>query len=161
MRRWAGLLVVTAMAGVLHAETLKGRVVGVADGDTLTVLVDLREVRVRLAEIDAPEKKQPFGTVAKASLAAMTFGRAVTLDVQDTDRYGRKVARVYAGEQDVNLEQVSRGMAWAYRKYARDERIMEAESDAREAGRGLWMAPGAVPPWEWRKGRRSPRPPSE
>lgn len=149
-----------AAAGGLHAETLMGRVVGVADGDTLTALVDLREVRVRLAEIDAPEKRQPFGTVAKASLAAMTFGRAVTLDVQDTDRYGRKVARVYVGTQDVNLEQVSRGMAWAYRKYARDERIMDAEGDAKDAGRGLWMME-AVPPWEWRKGRRSPRAPVE
>ncbi len=154
MRCWTGSLLLIAMAGGLHAETLVGRVVGVADGDTLTVLVNLREVRVRLAEIDAPEKKQPFGTVAKASLASMTFGRSATLDVQDTDRYGRKVARVYVGEQDVNLEQVSRGMAWAYRKYARDERIMEAEGDAREAGRGLWMAPDVVPPWEWRKGRR-------
>lgn len=161
MRRWAGLLVLVATAGGLHAETLVGRVVGVADGDTLTALVDLREVRVRLAEIDAPEKRQPFGTVAKASLAAMTFGRAVTLDVQDTDRYGRKVARVYVGTQDVNLEQVSRGMAWAYRKYVRDERIMEAEEEAREAGRGLWMARGVVPPWEWRKGRRSAQPPTE
>jgi len=137
--------------GATHAEQLSGRVVGVKDGDTLAVLVEGREVRVRLAEIDAPEKKQPFGMVSKASLSLLTFGRTVTLEVQDKDRYGRTVARVFAGDTDVCLEQVQRGMAWAYRKYLRDPRLVEAEANARGRGAGLWSFGDPIPPWEWRK----------
>ena len=141
-------------AGATHAEQFSGRVVGVKDGDTLAVLVKGREVQVRLAEIDAPEKKQPFGMVSKASLSLLTFGRTVTLEVQDKDRYGRTVARVFAGDTDVCLEQVQRGMAWAHRKYLRDPRLIEAESDARVRGAGLWSFGDPIPPWAWRKGLR-------
>lgn len=138
-----------------QAEVLEGRVVGVNDGDTLSVLIGGRAVSVRLAEIDAPEKAQPYGQASKVSLSGMTVGRGVSLDVQTTDRYGRTVARVYAEDVDVCREQVRRGMTWAYRQYLRGSRLLTDEGGARSARRGLWSDSKPVAPREWRKARRN------
>jgi endonuclease YncB( thermonuclease family) len=151
------LLCSLAFAGAANAAELRGRVVGIADGDTLTLLTDQREqVRIRLAEIDTPERRQPYGDRARQALAALTFGRAVEVEVVDTDRYGRTVGRVRAGAEDVNAELVRRGAAWVYRRYSRDPSLLRLEDDARAARRGLWALPAAerVPPWEWRAARR-------
>jgi len=95
------------LAQVAAAEDLRGRVVGITDGDTLTLLTDRRvEVRIRLAEIDTPERDQPYGTRARQSLSDLAFGKSVRVVVQGTDRYGRAVGRVFAGSQDVNAEMV-------------------------------------------------------
>ena len=100
------------------AEEIIGRIVGVADGDTLTILVNEHEqIKVRLAEIDAPEKAQPFGQRSKQSLSAMCFGKDAVLQKTDTDRYGRTVAKVYCAGVYANAEQIRVGLAWAYRKY--------------------------------------------
>lgn len=135
------------------AADLSGRVVGIADGDTLTLLTaDKRQVRVRLAGIDTPERAQPYGSRARQELSELAFGKEAEVAVQDTDRYGRTVGRVQAGGVDVNAELVRRGAAWVYRRYNRDPSLPALEADARAAGRGLWALPEAqrVPPWEWR-----------
>lgn len=144
------------------AADIAGRVVGITDGDTLTLLTDQKEsIRVRLAEIDAPEKGQPYGARAKQALSELCFNQQVTAAYVDTDRYGRTVARIRAVTLDINAEMVKRGAAWVYRKYARDPALLAIEEEARREGRGLWALPESErqPPWEWRALKRSGLPP--
>ena len=145
------------------AEDIAGRVVGITDGDTLTVLTEQREqVRVRLADIDTPERGQPWGNRAREHLSALVFDQQVHVEVRDTDRYGRTVGRVRAGSVDVNAEMVRDGSAWVYRRYARNPGLLKLEEEARTARRGLWSLPEAerTPPWEWRAAERKSRAPS-
>lgn len=131
---------------------LTGRVVGVSDGDTLTLLVEgVRQVKVRLAEIDAPEKRQPWGEASKRSLAELCYDVEAAVMVIDVDRYGRAVGRVTCRGTDANREQLARGMAWRYVKYARDPTLAPVEGEAREQRRGLWTDEAPVAPWEWRR----------
>jgi len=139
------------------AAELTGRVVGLADGDTLTLLTpERRQVRIRLGEIDTPESRQPYGTRARQVLSELVFGKDARVVVQDTDRYGRTVGRVYAGAVDVNAEMVRQGAAWVYRQYSRDAALLQLEVEAKAARRGLWALPEAerTPPWEWRAAER-------
>ncbi|TWI55458.1 endonuclease YncB(thermonuclease family) [Pseudomonas duriflava] len=155
----AALILVPWLASAQN-QTLECRVVGVHDGDTLTCLTaQKKQLKVRLGEIDTPETKQPYGTRAQQSLSALVFGKDVRLTVQDTDRYGRKVARVYQGKTDVNAEQVKSGSAWVYRQYLKDKSLLNLEAEAKAAKRGLWALPEAerMPPWEWRKADRDKR----
>ena len=138
-------------------EEYNGRVVGITDGDTLTLLVDgKRQIKVRLAEIDAPEGGQPYGNRSKQELSALTFNKEARVSVQDTDRYGRTVGRVFVGSVDVSAEMIRRGAAWVFRKYAKDVSLFKLEDEARRNKRGLWSLPESehVPPWEWRKTKR-------
>lgn len=149
---WIGaLLVAILMVGAAWAGEITGQVVGVTDGDTVRLLVDRQEIRVRLDQIDAPEKGQAFGDRSKQSLSDLVYGKTVRAATQGEDRYGRTIATIYAGELNANAEQVRRGMAWVYRKYARDPALYGIEEEARAARRGLWSDPEPVPPWEWRK----------
>lgn len=136
------------------AQTYENKVIGVSDGDTLTVLMSGRQVKIRLAEIDAPEKHQPFGQRAKQSLSDLVYGKQVMVKQEAKDRYGRVVGRVYAGGLDVNAEQIRRGMAWVYRQYNRDKSLLALEQEAKNGKRGLWLEPNAIPPWEYRHGGR-------
>ena len=130
-------------------------VVGIADGDTLTALCNNNEqVKVRLAEIDAPEKKQPFGNRSRQSLSDMCFQKQVKIKPQTKDRYGRTVARVICDGADANLEQVKRGMAWAYDKYVRDRSLYAIQDRARASKVGLWADDSPVKPWEYRRANR-------
>lgn len=143
---------VAALAGADYPRELAGKVVKVTDGDTLTVLVDKTEHKIRLAGIDAPEAKQPFGSRAKQALSDRVFGKTVQVEVTDKDRYGRLVGVVTIDGRNVNVELVSDGMAWWYRKYAPgDKSLKDAEMQAKYAKRGLWADADPVPPWEWRK----------
>jgi len=152
-----------ALALAANAETITGRVVGVADGDTITVL-DANKVRhkIRLAGIDAPEKKQPFGNRSKESLSELVFDKTVNVETSKRDRYGRQIGKVLVNGRDVNLVQVERGMAWFYRQYQRDQspndrKLYEAAEDAAKAGkRGLWRDADSVPPWEFRRNKTKP-----
>ncbi len=151
------LLCILSILSPAHAETLAGRVVGVHDGDTLTLLDDQKhQTKVRLAEIDTPESAQPYGSRAKQALSDLVFGKAVLVDVQDIDRYGRTVGRVSVNGTDVNATLVAAGAAWVYRQYARDPELLRLEAEARAAQRGLWALPEAqrTPPWEWRQQRK-------
>ena len=128
------------------------RVVSVHDGDTLTVVIEHRQVKVRLTDIDAPELRQPFGTRSKQSLSEMCFGKVAALEVRGQDRYKRSLARVTCDGTDANAEQVRRGYAWTYTRYARADSPLHAiQIEARSAHRGLWSDPASVPPWEWRR----------
>lgn len=137
-------------------ESFQAKVVEVMDGDTVGALrTDTRaHVKIRLAEIDAPEKSQPFGNQSKKSLSELVFGKVIRVDVADTDRYGRLVARLYDGKTDVNAEQVRRGMAWVYRRYNRDPAFPPLETAARAAKRGLWADAERLAPWDYRHGTK-------
>lgn len=135
------------------------KVVGVSDGDTFTCLTDENDqVKVRLAEIDAPEMDQPYGSRSKQALSDLIYSEFVKLSVQDTDRYGRTVARITRADGvDVNAEQVRAGAAWAYTKYLKDKSLLILEAEAKNSHRGLWALPTSdqMPPWEWRNAKRS------
>jgi endonuclease YncB( thermonuclease family) len=127
------------------------RVVSVHDGDTLRAVDEGKvEQRIRLHGIDAPERGQPFGNVARDRLAALTMGKAVEVHVEDRDRYGRTVARLEIDGLDVCRQMVADGLAWHFTRYSDDERLAAAEREARAARRGLWRDPAPVQPWEWR-----------
>ncbi len=134
-------------------ETLQGRVVGVTDGDTIVVLVEKREHKVRLHGVDAPERKQAFGTRARQFASDMVFGMDVTVDVVDMDRYGRHVGIVHLrGDRILNHELVKAGMAWWYAEYAPNDAVLPVlQAEARDARRGLWADVAPVAPWEYRK----------
>ena len=149
------------LLGSASAETIAGKVVGVADGDTVTVLDATKtQHKIRLSGIDAPEKEQPFGQRAKENLSKLVFGKQVSVDASKTDRYGRAVGRVIVGDVDANLEQVRAGLAWHYKKYEREQSAEDrgdyarAETAARAAQAGLWRDASQVAPWDWRGCRR-------
>lgn len=128
------------------------KIVGITDGDTLTALcAGDRQVKVRLAEIDAPEKKQPFGMRSKQALSDLCFGKQADVAPQTKDRYGRTVARIMCDGQDASEQLVRSGMAWVFDRYVTDRGLYRLQDEARAARRGLWGDSGPVPPWEWRK----------
>ncbi|MEW6563597.1 MAG: thermonuclease family protein [Pseudomonadota bacterium] len=130
-------------------------IIGISDGDTLTAMCNQNEqIKIRLAEIDAPEKIQPFGQRSKQSLAEMCFKKPAEIQVQATDRYHRSVARVTCNGVDANAEQIRRGMAWVYDKYNKDRSFYELQNTARNEQRGLWADQSPIPPWEWRHSRK-------
>jgi endonuclease YncB( thermonuclease family) len=142
------------------AESITGVVVGVADGDTLTVLDDHQlQHKVRLAGIDAPEKGQDFGQRSKQNLSAMTYRMQVVVEGKKLDRYGRFVGKVLVHGVDVNLKQVEDGMAWHYKAYEREQTPEDrlaydtAEDAAKSLRKGLWSMNGAQPPWVFRRSR--------
>ncbi len=128
-----------------------GKVVNVADGDTLTVLREYEQVKVRMVEIDAPEKGQAFGNRSKQALARLVQGKQVEVREEGTDRYGRTLGRVYQAGLDVNAEMVRLGMSWVYVRYAKDQSLYQIEAEAKVQQRGLWVDKVPVPPWEWRQ----------
>lgn len=145
-----------------HAE-ISGEVISVADGDTIRVLdADRRQHKIRLAWIDAPERHMAFGSAARKALSARVWRQQVSVEVIDTDRYGRHVGLVRLGDQDVNLLQLSEGWAWHYQFYARKsqsaqqyQRYAEAEKNARFQRIGLWRDSDAIAPWQWRRNQRN------
>lgn len=126
-------------------------IVGISDGDTLTARCDTETVKIRLAEIDAPEKAQAFGTVSKQSLSDLCFKAQAEVRPQTKDRYGRPVARVSCNGIDASQHQATNGLAWAYTNYLTDPTIKTDEQEARADKRGLWIDPNPIPPWEWRR----------
>jgi endonuclease YncB( thermonuclease family) len=133
-----------------------GKVVAVTDGDTFTVLDSSNfQHKIRLAGIDAPERKQAFGTKSREALAAMTFNHYVGVTVLGRDRDGCEIGRVTVGKTDVNEQMVREGMAWRYPQYDKRGEFTEAENYARTNKLGLWADPHPIPPWEFRKQKRA------
>lgn len=148
-------------AASLQAGTLEGRVIGIIDGDTITVLDSSnRQYKIRFAGIDAPEKNQPYGQIAKEHLSELFFNRQVIVETEKEDRYRRPVGKVLFEGRDTNLAMVVAGYAWHYKKYqaeqSPDDRLLydSAEREARAARRGLWEDPDPIPPSEWRAGNK-------
>ena len=156
-RLLGGILFCLVLAGPVFAGSFSGRVVSVSDGDTIIVLRpgNVQE-KIRLAEIDCPEKGQPFGQAAKRKTGELAGGKTVTVEVRTTDRYGRTVGEVFLPDSSsLNRELVRTGYAWWYRQYSKDESLGTLEAEARRARRGLWSEPNPVLPWEWRRGNRA------
>ena len=142
---------------LVHADQFTGKVVGISDGDTLSVLREGKAVKVRLHGVDTPEKAQAFGTQARKLTGDLVFQQTVTVAIRDTDRYGRLVGEVLLPDgRSLNQELVKAGMAWWYRQYApNDTTLAQLEAEARTAKRGLWADAHPIPPWQWRKGQRA------
>lgn len=137
------------------AEDLRGKVIGISDGDTLTVLIERKPVKVRLSEIDAPERKQPFGTRSRQSLATICNQKFAVITWKAHDRYGRVIGHVQCEGIDANASQVRSGMAWVYDRYASSGTPLYAlQEEAKLERRGLWGHPDAIPPWEWRRKKK-------
>jgi endonuclease YncB( thermonuclease family) len=149
----------TLLISAASADTYKGHVVGITDGDTITVLRDDRtQVKVRLDQIDTPEIGQPFGQAAKKALSRLVFGKVVDIDANGLDKYGRTIGTVILDGEIANYTMVKTGYAWAYRKYLRNYDLLAWEEDARNQRLGLWGEPNPIPPWEWRKKGSAARP---
>lgn len=151
------LLVILLHCEHSSADTLQGKVIGIGDGDTVTVLDSRNQQwKVRLMGIDAPEKKQAFGTKSKESLSGLIYGKQVSVEYHKRDRYGRTIGKIMVDGIDANLEQVKAGLAWHYKKYANEQSAEDrstysnAEEQAKATKKGLWTDPSPVPPWEWR-----------
>jgi endonuclease YncB( thermonuclease family) len=140
-----------------QAYDLTGRVVRVADGDTLTILDSKQKKhKIRLFGIDSPESQQPYYKAAGKALSRLTSGKDVDVVIKDTDSYGRTVGVIYLDNIDINLEMVTLGYAWWYRRFARsDEDLKQAEQFARSRKLGLWGDPDPIAPWDWRRSQRN------
>lgn len=169
---WLGWSCLTIVSGSLFAETLSGKVVSIADGDTITVLdSDHQQHKIRLSGIDAPEKRQPFGQKSKEHMSQLVFDKQVNVVWAKHDRYQRIIGKVMVADPacskpdcpktvDAGLSQISVGLAWWYRQYAREQlsgdrqryEIAESEAKARQAG--LWTEKEPMPPWEWRHSKQ-------
>ena len=152
---WLALLLATGAA----ADTRTCRVVAIADGDSLTCMLGGARTEVRLDEIDAPEREQPYGSESKQSLTSLCMNRQVTLDRHGVDDYGRVLARVTCNGVDANEAQVRKGMAWVYDHYVKDRSLYNDQTLARSQSRGLWADADPTPPWNWRHSNER-RPPS-
>ena len=158
------LLLIGALLTPLLAlgASVDGRIVGVSDGDTVTLLdAQNTQWKVRLLGIDAPEKKMPFGQVSKQHLANLVYKKQVTVEYSKRDRYGRTLGKILVGGIDANLAQIRAGMAWHYKQYQSEQSFedrqlySEAEETARSSRRGLWADATPTPPWNWRKQQRT------
>ena len=135
-------------------QLIHGKVVSVHDGDTITVVVDKTQIKVRLEGIDAPESTQPFGTRSKRALSEKVFGKQVTIEWTEKDRFGRTLGRVMLDGRWINKDMVTEGFAWHYKQYSSEKELSEAEEEAKKAKAGLWSDPNARPPWEFREGAK-------
>ena len=153
MLKWAAMF---AALAAINAHALEGKVIGVADGDTLTILDSRKEQhKIRLAEIDSPESAMPYGQRSKKALSSICFGKRAVIRDTTKDRYQRVVGHVYCDGVHANFEMVRKGMAWVYVQYAaRSSPAYRLEREARSQKLGLWADARPVPPWEWRQARR-------
>jgi len=150
------LLLNLFLSQTVHAYEISGLVVTVSDGDTLTLLTSSKkQVKIRLADIDAPEKNQPFGLKAKQLISKLTYKKHITVEIKSTDRYGRSIGHVYSQNMNVNEVLVEQGLAWVYRKYSNDQNLIKLETLAKQSKSGVWAVKSPIAPWDWRKGYRA------
>ena len=136
-------------------DTIQGKVISIADGDTFTLLLDNKTtIKVRLISIDCPERKQPYSAVATRFLSDHIFGNRVKVVVDSKDRYGRSLGWVYYDDKNLNKELLKAGLAWHYRRYSKDEELQTLEDQARAEKVGLWKEKIPIPPWDWMRGVR-------
>jgi endonuclease YncB( thermonuclease family) len=157
MKRYLWLVVFLGV-GLVYGfapKTISGKVISVIDGDTVKVLTMQKDLyRIRLADIDAPEKRQAFGKKSKYFLSDMIGSKIIEVKVKSKDRYGRLIGTIYYNDININFEMLKNGYAWVYRKYSRDIIALEYEKMARYKRLGLWSDPHAMEPWKFRKLKR-------
>lgn len=160
MNKWqrgpmAALAALLLFAATAHPQEFRGRVVAVADGDTLTVMKNGAPAKIRLEGIDCPEKKQPFGDRAYMFAFREANNQTVAIRPKGKDRYGRIIGDVILPDgRSLNAELVRLGLAWHYKKYSSDKNLARLEREARAAGSGLWSQADPTAPWDWRRGKR-------
>jgi len=154
-----GILLLLCLPTLAQTKALQGKVVAVADGDTVTVLdPSNKQHRIRLLGIDAPERSQDFGTNARRHLSDLVFGKQVAVRYDKTDQYGRTLGKVMLGDRDINREMLRAGLAWHYKYYERDQPARDRdvysfeEARARKLRLGLWSQTSPTPPWDFRRG---------
>ena len=142
-----------------QAATFTGKVVGVSDGDTITVLYQgNKQFKIRLLAIDTPESGQAYGDKAKQALSKKVFGQFVQVHWEKQDMYKRVLGNITIGQRWINYEMVAEGWAWHYKQYDKDKRFAEAEVKAKAARKGLWAGPNPVAPWDWRREKKGGKP---
>jgi len=164
VKRLIGVLcLLLAVVAPAWSDTMSGTVIVVIDGDTILFkpdspyqshadgVISRAFLKIRLADIDAPEKDQPYGDVATRALTALVLDQRVEVVTVAIDAYGRTIARIQVGGVSVNVELVRQGLAWGSSRYRRNAELSAAQSDARQAQRGLWHEAAPVPPWVWRR----------
>jgi endonuclease YncB( thermonuclease family) len=153
------ILVLVLIPILAQSSTIySGKVIAITDGDTIKILSPAKEqIKVRLADIDTPEKRQPYGRKARQVLSDKVFGKRVKVEKVTADRYKRMIGKVYLGDRYINPEMVADGAAWVYRKYSKDPHMLELERQAREQAKGLWalQEDQRVASWEWREQRKN------
>lgn len=151
-----------ALAAAADAAPITGVVFVVIDGDTVLFKPDPLPpgsrafLKIRLADIDAPEQGQPYGPAATRALSALVLNQQVEADTLATDGYGRTVARIRVGAVRVDQEMVRQGFAWASMWRRADPILLDAQHEARSAHRGLWQEAAPTPPWAWRRAQSAP-----
>lgn len=139
----------------IYSQTYTAKVIGVKDGDTIEILFENQPQIVRLAHIDAPEKKQPFGTKSKQFVSDFCFGKTVKIVIAGKpDRYRRWIAEVFYKNQNLNKELVRNGLAWHFKKYSKNVNYTDLENIARTKKLGLWQDENPIAPWDWRKPKK-------
>jgi endonuclease YncB( thermonuclease family) len=158
----AAIISLALLGAPAWAQMVVGKVVSVADGDTVTVLdADRVQHKIRLSGIDAPERSQAFGRRSKEHLASLVAGMQVAVEADKTDRFGRSVGKILLEGRDINLAMVVAGLAWHYKKYEREQPAYDrllyssAEQEARERRLGLWRDVEPMAPWDWRAEKRA------
>lgn len=149
MKWWFVLL--CSLAFSAQAETFKAKVIAVLDGDTVLVLRGTQKVKVRMVDIDAPERQQPYGRRSRRALCEMVCRREVQLETRAVDQYGRLLATLYVDGINVNQEMVRQGYAWEYSRFHADTTYRALQSEAQQARRGLWSQAAPQAPAQWRK----------
>ena len=144
-----------AVCLALSANTIQGKVVRVSDGDTITILDSANvQSKIRLNRIDAPEKSQAYGNASKNHLSNLVAGKAVKVEWDKKDKYGRVLGDVSIDGVNVNLKMVQDGLAWHFKRFDNTPTYAQAEEEARAKKIGLWKDPNPIPPWEFRKGKK-------
>lgn len=150
-RRLFYIIFLFSLFHALQVQAFEGKVISIADGDTISVLHNGVPEKIRLNGIDCPEKNQAFGNNAKQFTGDMVFGKIVTIKEYAKDKYGRTIGDVFLPDgKNLNKELVIAGFAWWYRQYSNDRELEELEQEAKLSQRGLWSDSNPVPPWDWR-----------
>jgi len=149
------LLIVLFISNICFAEYLEGlQIKKIVDGDTVHVFHQGEVYKVRLVEIDAPERNQPYGNDSTGYLKFLLNEGSVDVNISGTDRYGRKLGRLYWNGRDINRAMVIAGYAWVYDDYVTDKSFYKDQSKARDLKKGLWKESNPMPPWKWRKRKK-------